>query len=523
MRTRLVLCITGALAAGTFLPATRMALAAGTFQPEGVPADIQNARGLMKEGKLAEAAAALEAMVAKDADRPFAWQSLGMCYHRMKNWEKAITAHTRAAEFEDIRAVSLYNVACAKAMSGDKPGAIAALRKAVDAGFNDAGQLDRDDDLARLRNDNDFRAIRHAMAAKIADAGPKAGPGDAGAVVVGALGAKLDAAVVEAGQKSGFSGEVLVEKDGQVILHKGYGLADRAKKTPVDASTVFSIGSITKAFTAAAILALEQDGKLAVSDPISKHLAGVPAEKAEITIHHLLTHAGGIVDYVDRPGEGGDFAAIEKPEAFKRLMESPLLFKPGQKSEYSNGGYVLLAMIIEKASGKTYQNYVRERLFKPAGMSSSGFYSEQVWPDGRVARGYGRRDVRGEIAPNHWPAPTWALLGAGGIVSSTTDLNAWVHAMEDDRVLNSAQRAKAFTAYFPVGPAGAGEGYGWMVGKSRRGTTVRNVGGANEFGFGANIFRYGDDHVTLIATCNAGSPDALEPVSQAVRAALFEQ
>ncbi len=492
-------------------------------QPEGVPADIQRARGMMKEGKLVEAAAALESMVAKDPDRPLAWQALGMCYHSMKNWEKAIATHSRAAEFEEVRTVSLYNLACAKAMSGDTQGAIEALNKAVEAGFSDAGQLELDTDFASVREDDGFRAIQRAMAAKPAAAGPKAGPGDKGAVVVGPLGAKLDAAVIEAGQKSGFSGEILVEKDGQLVLHKGYGLADRATKTPVDAATVFSIGSVTKVFTAAAILALEQDGKLAVSDPIATHLKDVPADKSEVTIHHLLTHSGGIVDYVDRPGEGGDFAPIQRPEALKRLMEAPLLFKPGQRSEYSNGGYVLLAMIIEVASGKTYQDFVRERIFKPAGMSSSGFYGEQAWPDARVARGYGRRDVRGALSPNQWPAPTWALLGAGGVVSSATDLNTWVHVMDGDQVLNAPQRAKAFTSYFPIGPAGAGEGYGWMIGKSRRGTTVRNVGGANEFGFGANIFHYVDDHVTLIATCNAGSPAALEPVSQALRAALFEK
>ncbi len=521
MRTRL----TGLIAPLLFLSLAPAALCPASFamaQPDGVPADVQRARKLMKDGKLPEAAAALEAMVAKDSDRPLAWQSLGMCYHRMKNWEKAIAAHTRAAEFEEVRKESLYNVACAKAMSGDKPGAVLALRKAVEAGFSDAGVLTRDEDLLSLRDDKDFRAIQNAMAANAADAGPAAGPGDKRAIVEGALGAKLDAAVLEAGQKSGFSGTILVAKEGTIILHKGYGLADRAKSTPIDADSVFSIGSVTKAFTAAAILALEQDGKLSVSDPISKHLSGIPADKAGITIHHLLTHSAGTIDYIDRPGEGGDFAPIQKAEAFKRIMESPLLFAPGQRSEYSNGGYVLLAMVIESASGDTYPHFVRERLFKRAGMSSSGFYGETTWEDSRVARGYGRRDVNGAKAPNQWPSPTWALIGSGGIVSSASDLNTWMLAMESDRVLNAAARAKMFTAHVPLGAGGGGEGYGWMIGQSRRGTPVRNVGGANEFGFGANIFRYVEENVTLIVTCNAGSPDALEPVSGALRLAIFD-
>lgn len=517
--------LTGLIAPFLFLSLTPTALCPASHamaQPDGVPADVQHARKLMKDGKLPEAASALEAMVAKDADRPLAWQTLGTCYHRMKNWEKAIAAHTRAAEFEEVRKESLYNLACAKAMSGDKPGALQALRKAVEAGFSDAGVLARDEDLQSLRDDKDFRAIQNAMAANAADAGPTAGPGGKGAIVEGALGAKLDAAVIEAGEKAGFSGTILVAKEGKIILHKGYGLADRAKLTPIDTDSVFSIGSVTKAFTAAAILALEQVGKLSVSDPISKYLPGIPADKVGITIHHLLTHSAGTIDYVDRPGEGGDFAPIQKAEALKRIMESPLLFAPGLKSEYSNGGYVLLAMIVESASGDTFQHFVRERLFKRAGMSSSGFYGETAWADTRVARGYGRRDVNGARAPNQWPSPTWALVGSGGIVSSATDLNAWMLAMEDDRVLNAAARAKMFTAHVPLGAGGGGEGYGWMIGQSRRGTPVRNVGGANEFGFGANVFRYVEENVTLILNCNAGSPDALEPVSRAVRLAVFE-
>ena len=175
-------------------------------------------------------------------------------------------------------------------------------------------------------------------------------------------------ALVDMGQ---FSGSVLVAKDGKILLCKGYGMANYELDVPNMPQTKFRLGSITKQFTAMAIMQLQERGLLSVTDKLSKYIPDYP-HGDEITIHHLLTHTSGIVAKISECND-----EKIKPHTIQQVIalfkNKPLDFKPGEKYSYSNAGYIVLSYIIEKASGKKYEEFLREYVFMPLGMNSSGY------------------------------------------------------------------------------------------------------------------------------------------------------
>ncbi|HYE73398.1 MAG TPA: serine hydrolase domain-containing protein, partial [Blastocatellia bacterium] len=221
---------------------------------------------------------------------------------------------------------------------------------------------------------------------------------------------------------NGFSGAILVAKDGQIIFNQAYGMADQAKGVANTTETLFDIGSIGKQFTAAAIMKLEMLGKLNTNDPINKYLDGVPQDKQAITIHQLLTMTSGIKSSLTMNIRKGEPSTLNDKEArLKELLNARLELPPGKGFKYSNGGYNLLAAIVEKASGQTYEQFAYENLFKPAGMKSTGFvnssYKIPDWDKKTVAHVYSGETDNG--IPN---APTWFVRGPGGIFTTTGDL-----------------------------------------------------------------------------------------------------
>src|SRR5438105_4513018 len=185
-----------------------------------------------------------------------------------------------------------------------------------------------------------------------------------------------------------FMGSVLVAQQGKVLLSKGYGSANLEWEIPNSPTTKFRLGSITKQFTAASILLLEERGKLSITDPVKKYLPDAPAVWGKVTIFHLLTHTSGVPSFTSFP----DYAKLEPfaatPEQLvARFRDKPLDFEPGEKFSYSNSGYVLLGYLIEKISGMSYEKFVRENIFTPLGMKDSGYDSNSaVIP--RRASGY---------------------------------------------------------------------------------------------------------------------------------------
>ena len=297
----------------------------------------------------------------------------------------------------------------------------------------------------------------------------------------------------------GFSGSILVAREGRVLLEKGYGLADRAAGTPVTAQTVFDIGSITKQFTAAAILKLEEAGKLRVTDPVSRHLPGVPADKAGMTLHHLLTHSAGLEDVF-----GGDYQVAERDSLVQVALNSRLLWAPGTRYRYSNVGYTLLAAIVERLSGQPYERFLRDHFFAPAGMQRTG-YLLPGWRPGEQAHGYRRGgEDFGTPAGQKWAedGPWWNLRGNGGILSNVGDLYRWNQALEGNRVLTDSSKRKLFAPHMPENEAATGHyGYGWSVSTTTRGTKLVAHNGGNGVFF-ADFRRYVDEGVTILVMSN---------------------
>jgi CubicO group peptidase (beta-lactamase class C family) len=236
-------------------------------------------------------------------------------------------------------------------------------------------------------------------------------------------------------ERFGFSCQVLVARNGRVLLNKGYGLADVDNREPVSTRTLYNIASLSKQFTAVAILDLERRDKLRVSDSISKFLADVPEDKRAITIRQLLTHTAGVDD---------DYAGysrhpyLTKEEFLHSALARPLASKPGDTFTYSNDGYTFLAAIIESASGETYESYLQNHLFVPAGMKDTGFVGELGNGANRLARTYD--GLHESDQARNWSGG----LGASGIVSNTSDLFRWYRAIRGTRILNAMSAPSSF-------------------------------------------------------------------------------
>jgi CubicO group peptidase (beta-lactamase class C family) len=306
-------------------------------------------------------------------------------------------------------------------------------------------------------------------------------------------------------EKNGFSGSLLVAKDGKIVLSKGYGLADRERNIPVTNQTVFTIGSITKQFTAAAILKLQMMGVLSVNDHITKYFENVPDDKKEITLHHLLTHTAGF------PGAiGGDFEPVLRDEFIKLAMETKLLRKPGELYEYSNVGYSLLGAIIEIVTGKTYEAFLHEHLFKPAGMMKTG-YRIPKWDPDELAHGYRGDKDWGTLIDKPWAedGPYWHLKANGGILSTVEDMYKWHLALGGDKILSEEAKNVDYTPHVPEGEgADSYYGYGWAIFTTPRNTRLIAHNGGNMI-FAADFLRYVDEDVVIIIMSNTAGKSAI--------------
>ena len=299
-------------------------------------------------------------------------------------------------------------------------------------------------------------------------------------------------------EATGFSGAVLVDIKGEKIISKGYGFSDREKQLKNHSNTVFDIGSITKQFTAAGILKLEMMGKLSVEDKLSKYFP-VPEDKAAITIHHLLTHSAGLPG-----GIGDDYENISTQDFLGSAFNTQLLFAPGEGYKYSNVGYSILAVIIEKISGKSYEHFLYENLWKPAGMEQTG-YSRPDFKDENIAIGYHRNGkIWGKPNEQNWnlDAPFLNLKGNGGILSTAEDMYKWDKALKTDKILSADALEKYVTPYVKEGQdAQSYYAYGWAIYTTSRGTKLVAHNGGNGIFF-ADFWRYVNDGVTIIVLTN---------------------
>jgi len=299
----------------------------------------------------------------------------------------------------------------------------------------------------------------------------------------------------------GFAGGFLVTRGDETIARGTNGMADREAVIPWSADTISTVGSITKQFTGAAILLLQEDGLLAVDDPITKYFPDVPADKQAINLHQLLTHSSGIVDL----DGAGDWDSIDRDTYVQRIMDQPLEFEPGSSFSYSNAGYSLLAAIIEQITGESYERFLRSRVLLPAGLKDTG-YIHAGWDEARVASGYRGDERWGTVLerPFDEDGPYWVLRGNGGIHSTTSDMVTWGKALMSGSVM-SPQSLEAFWA--PHVDEGFGDsfyGYGWVVMQDPGDRRVITHNGGNNIFF-ADMAIYPDDDIVLILQTNVAT------------------
>lgn len=335
-----------------------------------------------------------------------------------------------------------------------------------------------------------WTALLFACAALQAPAAPPAAPPDPRAESVEALLRDYQGAVPGAA--------VLVIKRGKPLLATGYGMAELETGRAVTATTNFRLASISKQFTAAAVLLLAEDGVLAPTDPVRRWLPELPSSLDAVTLHHLLAHTSGILDYEE----------LMAPDATEQVHDADVLallaahpgsyFTPGERWRYSNSGYALLALVVERAARQSFAAFLEQRIFQPLGMAHTVAHQDGV--DTVAERAYGYSLVDGAWQRTD-QSPTSAVLGDGGIYSSVADLATWDAALYDDRLLSDASRALAFRAHVASNDPMVHYGYGWRI----TGDSLWHSG--ESIGFRNVLLRWPGERLTVVVLSNRNDPE----------------
>ncbi|HTG43052.1 MAG TPA: serine hydrolase domain-containing protein [Verrucomicrobiae bacterium] len=287
-----------------------------------------------------------------------------------------------------------------------------------------------------------------------------------------------------------------VLKRGEIIKCKGYGVADIELKSPATPDTVYQLASITKTFTATAIMQLVEDRKIRLSDRITRRLAGLPKTWSEVKISHLLTHTSGIKSYTqlsaiaDHPER--EFTA---DEMIALVADLPLEFRPGERYDYSNTGYYLLGLLIENISGQSYGDFLNTRIFTPAGMARTRVNSSDFIP-GR-ATGYVLGD--GKVKKGTFVNPTQPFA-AGALITTVTDLAKWDAALYTDKILKQSTLQKMWKSATLNDGTVLNYGFGWGTREWQGRRYVQHNGGI--IGFSSHMRRGLDDGLTIIVLAN---------------------
>ncbi len=298
-----------------------------------------------------------------------------------------------------------------------------------------------------------------------------------------------------------FSGQVLVTQNGKLLLSKSYGYSDYEQKIKVTNETTFSIGSVTKQFTAACVAKLVEGGKVSFDDPISKYIKDVP-HGDEITIHQLLTHTSGLFNYTNTK----EFVALKLNETsydnlIKLIADKPLDFEPGTKMSYSNTGYLVLSKLVENVSGQKLQDYMSANIFEPVGMTHTGvsYAGDKKLVNAKGYSGYLK------VEPDTFdPILLNVAYGAGFLCSTAEDMQKWDVALQSGKVVNQESLNKLFGTYTEA-PQFGSVGYGWFTNDSLLGKEIAH--GGNTTGFTALNALYPDQKVNVVILVNKQSAD----------------
>jgi CubicO group peptidase (beta-lactamase class C family) len=305
---------------------------------------------------------------------------------------------------------------------------------------------------------------------------------------------------------------VAVVRNGEALAAKGYGFANLEHRVPVTAETLFQSGSVGKQFTAALVMALVEDGLLALDEEVSKYLPGAPPAWRELRVRHLLTHTSGIPDYTRKDLDyRRDYG---EEELAKVAYALPLAFAPGTRFGYSNTGYLLLGILVREVSGRFYGDLLRERIFAPLGMTTARIISEAEIVPNRAA---GYRLVDGEIRNQEWVAPALNTTADGSLYLSALDLVAWERGLRERKILRPVSWEQVFTPVALASGRTYPYGFGWEVGEVA-GEPLYQHGGAWQ-GFRAWISRYVGSDLTVGVLANLAEAEP-ERIASGIAAIL---
>jgi CubicO group peptidase (beta-lactamase class C family) len=306
---------------------------------------------------------------------------------------------------------------------------------------------------------------------------------------------------------------VLVVHDGRTVLARSYGLADVGTHVAASARTNYRLASLSKQFTATAIMLLEQEGRLRYDDPITKYLSGLPATAAGVTIRMLLTHTSGLWAYEDFVPDSQATQVHDADVPALIAHADSNYFTPGSAYRYSNTGYALLALIVERVSGQRYASFLHDRIFAPLGMTSTVAYENGVSTVANRALGY---TIEGDRVIGSDQSSTSAVLGDGGIYSSLDDMARWDAALDAHTLVSEASQRQAWTSAVTTRGTRVGYGFGWFVDSASDGPRLRHHGETS--GFTNAILKIPSRRLTiLILTNRAGG----EPWDLATRIAAL--
>jgi CubicO group peptidase (beta-lactamase class C family) len=323
--------------------------------------------------------------------------------------------------------------------------------------------------------------------------------------------ARMDQLVRAYVDQGRFNGSVLVARDGDVLFAKGYGFANAEWEVHNAPDTKFRLGSITKQFTAACILLLEEKGKLSTADPVKRHLPDAPAAWDVITIHHLLTHTSGIPNFTSLPEyRTVKLSPTTAEKTYRLFRDKPLDFQPGQKMSYSNSNYLLLGHLIERISGETYTAFLTRNVLEPLGMKDSGYDSRALIP--RRAAGY-LRTPKGLANADY--VDMTIPHAAGALYSTVEDLFKWNRGLYGGKLLTARSLERMTT------PGQGNYAYGLVV-RDVAGRKVIGHGGGIE-GFNTHLDWHPGEQITVAVLANQNTPATAEIASHLASLARGEK
>lgn len=329
--------------------------------------------------------------------------------------------------------------------------------------------------------------------------------------------ARVDALFKDFDQPDTPGTSVLVIHHGKTVFAKGYGLADLVAKTPCTTNTNFRLASVSKQFTALAVLMLAERGKLKLDERLKDFFPAFPAYGNQITVHHLLTHTSGLLDYEGLIPAGTTIPVLDQDVLRLLIAQDKTNFRPGSQYHYSNSGFALLALMVEARSGQTFARFLQENIFKPLKMANTLAYEQglSVVPN----RAFGHT-LKSNVWQRTDQSLTSSVLGDGGIYSSVADLMKWDQALYHSRLVSQRTLRAAFTPHTPTDKPGRSYGYGWYLTEYRGLKVIYHSG--ETVGFRTRLVRIPEKHFSVIILANRADAKLEELSSRIADIVLFE-